>query len=74
MDISKRVKTSKSTSIIVPGEADDDKDAGGGRVMEALLWTLSVFLCCVTLPFSLFWIFKQVQVRLFQIGSILINI
>ena len=41
----------------------DDGDDGGDGWIGGLLWALSVFLCCITFPFSLFVILKQVQVR-----------
>ena len=60
------VPSATEIEVKVPEDVDDkDEDAGSGGagcVMEALLWTISVFLCCVTLPFSLIFILQQVQV------------
>ena len=36
----------------------------GGSCMETFLWALSLVLCCITFPFSLFVVIKQVQVIL----------
>ena len=36
--------------------------SGGAGIIESFLWALSVFLCCVTCPFSLFYMFRQVKV------------
>ena len=36
----------------------------GGSCMETFLWALSLILCCITFPFSLFVVIKQVQVIL----------
>ena len=45
----------------------DDGDDGGDGCIGGLLWALSLFLCCITFPFSLFVILKQVQVRVSNI-------
>lgn len=37
-------------------------NGGAGGIIEGFLWALSVFLCCVTFPFSLFYMFRQVTV------------
>ena len=40
----------------------DAEQGCGGSCMEGFLWVLSVFLCCITFPFSLFVIMRKVQV------------
>ena len=51
------------TRVRIQGEFVDGDGGGAGGCIEGLLWVLSVFLCCITFPFSLFVILKQVQVR-----------
>lgn len=61
------------TRVRVQSEAVDGQEGAGGCI-EGLLWVLSVILCCVTLPFSLFVILKQVQeyerAVIFRLGRI----
>ena len=49
------------TRVKIQGEVVDGQEGAGGCI-EGLLWVLSVVLCCITFPFSLFVILKQVQV------------
>ena len=51
------------TRVRIQGEVVDGDGGEAGGCIEGLLWALSVFLCCITFPFSLFVILKQVQVR-----------
>ena len=55
------------TRVRIQGEVDGQEGAGG--CIEGLLWVLSVILCCITFPFSLFVILKQVQVSQNKIKS-----
>ena len=52
------------TRVMIQGDVVDGDSGSGaaGGCFEGLLWFLSVFLCCITFPFSLFFILKQVQV------------
>lgn len=57
-----------SIAVIMSGKDEDtrvrigdDGDDGGDGCIGGLLWALSFFLCCITFPFSLFVILKQVQ-------------
>jgi len=57
-----------SIAVIMSGKDEDtrvrigdDGDDGGDGCIGGLLWALSLFLCCITFPFSLFVILKQVQ-------------
>ena len=43
-------------------EVKGSSSSGGTGIIEGFLWALSVFLCCVTCPFSLFYMFRQVKV------------
>jgi len=60
------------TRVRIQGEVDGQEGAGG--CIEGLLWVLSVILCCITFPFSLFVILKQVQeyerAVIFRLGRI----
>ena len=38
-----------------------DGDGGTDGCIEGLLWTLSIFHCCITFPLSLFFTLKKVQ-------------
>ena len=57
----------EDTRVRIQGEVEGEGGAGG--CIEGLLWALSVFLCCITFPFSLFVILKQVQVRVLLISK-----
>ena len=50
------------TRVRIQGEVVDNDSGAAGGCIEGLLWALSIFLCCITFPFSLFVILKQVQV------------
>ena len=50
------------TRVMIQGDIVDGDSGAAGGCIEGLLWFLSVFLCCITFPFSLFFILKQVQV------------
>ena len=52
------------TRVRIQGEVVDNDSGAAGGCIEGLLWALSIFLCCITFPFSLFVILKQVQVTL----------
>jgi len=49
------------TRVRIQGEVVDNDSGAAGGCIEGLLWALSIFLCCITFPFSLFVILKQVQ-------------
>ena len=57
--------TKKDIEVNVPAghrEVESSSSSAGGFI-EGSLWLLSVFLCCITCPFSLFYMFRQVKVK-----------
>jgi len=63
------VKVEKSVDKAVKSSS-----SSRGGFIEGFLWLLSVFLCCITGPFSLFYMFRQVKeyerAVIFRLGKI----
>ena len=57
--------TTKDIEVKVPAGNQEVKSStsSAGGFIEGFLWLLSVFLCCITCPFSLFYMFRQVKVK-----------
>ena len=51
----------QDTRVQLAGVVEEEASLGGS-CMETFLWALSLVLCCITFPFSLFVVIKQVQV------------
>ena len=55
-------KVSAGKREVKGSSGSSGSNGGAGGIIEGFLWALSVFLCCVTFPFSLFYMFRQVTV------------
>ena len=53
----------QDTRVQLAGVVEEEASLGGS-CMETFLWALSLILCCITFPLSLFVVIKQVQVIL----------
>ena len=53
----------QDTRVQLAGVVEEEASLGGS-CMEGFLWALSLVLCCITFPLSLFVVIKQVQVML----------
>ena len=63
----------QDTRVQLAGVVEEEASLGGS-CMETFLWALSLVLCCITFPFSLFVVIKQVQVSWSAFARLLFHI